>query len=778
MGSAWSGSGVENRGPMVGLAEFWAAEYLDWYVTHGGSKVKLVTAKEARTVADFLSKVGDLATSAGYAAYMVDACAINKLKLAGIYQAVLAGVDLKALVSSYCSQIIKRMGYDPEEVDPDLSFADWVSQARGRDRSWVCREIREHLEFDLFRNPAVNRTFAVAVMQLSADQLGASNLPDDFERAHMRDALFAWIRAETVNLRDLKRYHVYTRIDRYNARVMLRSLVQLVRMSGKLGLVLILGGLETLLARHETGRPLYTRAARDEFYESVRQFMDEVEIFGHTMIVLGFTHQLVDDVSSGLRSYEALWLRIQNEIEEKCPNLFRDFIDLDTLSEVESCGVKGIAAVPLSGAEMNAEARAGTSGKNQAVLKKRPDEANRDFGAAAVVETLRSGVTSPSLARLFCYGREALLERVQKELLDVRDDAKPRGFVIKGEYGEGKTHFLNAIADKALRENFAVSFVVLSKETPFSRLDKVYPKLVANTYLPGQSEPGIAALFRDLRPDSSITQDILDFAEKELHPKLYHVLYDYLFTGETYTQYLLEGDLSGSLLPAPFLRSIHRSTAGQSAKFSRFSSKTDVLDYLRLLSMVIKKRGYSGWVLLFDEFELVGTLGVIARGEAYRNMTPFLGLGSPLFESTISFFSVASRYWPDILLRERKPDTAEIPKKLEVRGREAEVRQVERVLKFLLQENIPLEMLTETEVHKMLSSLRESHSRAYSWEATLDIPSSLEATKHVRLRTRIRYALECLDLTYLYREMPAVLTGELQEASLTGEEEDPDKAIL
>ena len=38
--------------------------------------------------------------------------------------------------------------------------------------------------------------------------------------------------------------------------------------------------------------------------------------------------------------------------------------------------------------------------------------------------------------------------------------------------------------------------------------------------------------------------------------------------------------------------------------------------------------------------------------------------------------------------------------------------------------------------------------------------------------------LACLDLTYLYRKMPEVVTGELQEASLTGEEEDPDKAIV
>ncbi|MEW6574350.1 MAG: hypothetical protein AB1374_12055 [Bacillota bacterium] len=50
-----------------------------------------------------------------------------------------------------------------------------------------------------------------------------------------------------------------------------------------------------------------------------------------------------------------------------------------------------------------------------------------------------------------------------------------------------------------------------------------------------------------------------------------------------------------------------------------------------------------------------------------------------------------------------------------------------------------------------------------------------KATRHTRLRTKIRYALEYLDLKYLYREEPVVATKELEEVSLAevaaGEEE-------
>lgn len=774
MAPALVGSESAGSDPVADLAEFWASEYLGWYVRQGGSKVKLVTSIDREKTASLLSRFHDLALSQGYASYMVDARNIGRLKLAMVYRAFLEAVDLDSLIDSYCSRIVERMGYDPVETDPRRSFVDWAVEDKARDRNLVSREVNERLEMDLFRNPAVNRTFATAIMELCAVRLGSRNLPEEPERVNMKDALFAWIKGGEVLLRDLRRYHVYTRIDRYNARVMLRSLTQVARMAGKVGLILIIDGLDTLLDRRETGRPVYTRAARDEFYESLRQFIDEVEVFNHTMIVVGFTRDLVDDMSLGLRSYEALWLRIQNEVAGDRPNLFRDFVDLDSFSAALEQLPEEAAAGTSEPGGVSAGAGPGPARSRYAgVLGGSVPGPERDFAAASIIETLRSGVTSRSLARLFCYGREALLEKAERELSAIRDGGGSRGIVIRGEYGEGKTHLLNAIANEALKMNFAVSFVVLSKETPFNRLDKVYPKLVANTYIPGQGEPGIVALLRDLRPDDPVARDLLALAEEKLHPKVYHVLNDYLHVGDTYSQHLLEGDLSGAFVPVSFVRAVHRTVAGRSAKIPRFSVKTDVLDYFRLISAAVRRKGLSGWLVLFDEFELVGTLGAKARGDAYLNIETFLGLATPsVLDSTLSLFSVASRYWPDILLREKRPDTSEIPGRLVAQGRPAEAKHVERVLRFFLQEPVPLGMLTEAEVGKMLSALAETHGKAYSSEGDLDVPSVQEATKHARLRTRIRYALECLDLKFLYGHMPEVAAGELQEQTLIGGEKE------
>jgi len=51
------------------------------------------------------------------------------------------------------------------------------------------------------------------------------------------------------------------------------------------------------------------------------------------MFVFAFDRRLIDDEIAGLKSYQALWMRIQNEIVSDMFNLFTDIIDLDSLGK-------------------------------------------------------------------------------------------------------------------------------------------------------------------------------------------------------------------------------------------------------------------------------------------------------------------------------------------------------------------------------------------------------------------------------------------------------------
>ncbi|ACX52858.1 hypothetical protein Adeg_1769 [Ammonifex degensii KC4] len=311
------------------FVDFFRREYLEGFIKAGGSKIKFYMSSYPELRQELFRELVRQAAACGYAVAQVDAAAVTKMHLMNnLYQAITANLDLEGYLRSYARRVIEQLGYNPDEVPTNETFVDWAVRVHGRVPERLRPETRSVLERDLFRNQVITRAFATAVMQLVADELGALERKLDSKD---RELLYAWLRGENPRLAELRRFHLFTRIDRYNARLFLRSLVELVRLAGYQGLMVIVDNLDVLLARKETGRLLYGRAARDEFYESIRQLIDGIDALHHFAVILGFGRELVDDDKLGFKSYSALWMRIEYEITGSRPNLFRDFLDLDFL---------------------------------------------------------------------------------------------------------------------------------------------------------------------------------------------------------------------------------------------------------------------------------------------------------------------------------------------------------------------------------------------------------------------------------------------------------------
>lgn len=102
-------------------------------------------------------------------------------------------------------------------------------------------------------------------------------------------------------------------------------------------------------------------------------------------------------------------------------------------------------------------------------------EKDRKFKARRMIEAFRLGVVPMDCVEEFIFGRD-------KELATVYDwlqDEDKRLLYICGEYGAGKTHLLNAIFYRALKEGFAVALVELDPaEVPLHSPKKVYNRIV------------------------------------------------------------------------------------------------------------------------------------------------------------------------------------------------------------------------------------------------------------------------------------------------------------
>ena len=115
-------------------------------------------------------------------------------------------------------------------------------------------------------------------------------------------------------------------------------------------------------------------------------------------------------------------------------------------------------------------------------------------------------------------GQSDLLSRSTADLEHVAQGGGA-SLIIRGPYG-GKTHLLSAIENKASAKGFAVSTVVLSKETPFNRINKVYEAVAHVVEAPSLPRLGFEDLLLKLRPGEAAMDDILSYAEQHLHPKI------------------------------------------------------------------------------------------------------------------------------------------------------------------------------------------------------------------------------------------------------------------
>ena len=129
--------------------------------------------------------------------------------------------------------------------------------------------------------------------------------------------------------------------------------------------------------------------------------------------------------------------------------------------------------------------------------------------ARHMIEALRSGIPSRAIGRHFSEARADLLDEIVQRLDRVSEQGKSDGAIITGKYGEGKTHLVNTIYTLAHARNMVVSTVSLSKETPFDKLHFVYPKLVAETYLPGREQPGFITEWITSSPKILLTTELL-----------------------------------------------------------------------------------------------------------------------------------------------------------------------------------------------------------------------------------------------------------------------------
>ena len=398
-----------------------------------------------------------------------------------------------------------------------------------------------------------------------------------------------------------------------------------------------------------------------------------------------------------------------------------------------------------------------------------------DFNARHVIEALRSGVPSRAVGEYFSEARPGMMKKLSARLSGVRE-GRSDGMIFTGRYGEGKTHLLNTVFHMASESNMVVSCVSLGKETPVDKPYLLYQKLVANTYLPGAVQPGFRPKLEEMTPGSGIAGELMAYAATELETdKLYYLLRAFFGTQEDEERAAFLADLEGDFTTGAVIKRSYRRVTGTVAKFNgSFSKRRHGMDYFRFLSHLFTLLGYAGWVLLFDEAELIGRLGKKTRARSYLEMQSFLRPAAGL-ERVFSLFAFSASYAEDVIDKKRERENVENAYADEPGAQKAALATLDAILAAP-----ELAPLTKMEILQVLDRIRSFHARAYDWNPNISPATLYDATQAggYLLRTKIRAVIELLDQLYQYGEAGNIRIAELGRESFEEDTEIPELSEL
>ena len=307
------------------LAGFLRDQYLTTYIPAGGSKIKFITGRPGSGKTHFLHLMREIAREEKYITVSFSAKEVWLHDFREIYLQALRQTDLERLLRGCAEEIIRDLGYDPSAIPEGKTLMDFLSE-RGEVDPLTKNDIRTALRRRFTRNPRLDSGFAGCCSLLTGSLLGHPVL----EKASW-DLVMACLNGEkgikSAQLRLLGLSPMV--ITKYNARHLLRSLAELTHLAGYQGLLIQIDDMEALLNRTEGNGNKYTRLRREDAYESIRQLIDDIDNMRFVLFMLAFDRELIDNEDYGLKSYQALWLRIQNEVISTRFNGFADMIDLD-----------------------------------------------------------------------------------------------------------------------------------------------------------------------------------------------------------------------------------------------------------------------------------------------------------------------------------------------------------------------------------------------------------------------------------------------------------------
>jgi len=726
-------------------------EYLQRFIGQGGSSVKFVVTSSDTERVGVQTQLATLAQDEGYICAAVNAQDTKIHMMDKFFHQVARRIQWDDLASQFVRRLLQENGYQIPEGKEEFSMAG-VARMNERAEPLLRRDLNSWLERAIYRDTQMCQEFRMAMIRLCLGQMDSGS-----ESPFMTEPVKTWLCGEIRQISALKEALIFQKIGRTNARYMFISLCRWLRLVGKTGLVVSLD-LSRCLVSKKPDSPeglYYGVSATLDAYEMLRQFIDGTDELESFLLVVHVPPEFLTDGRRGLNRYEALKLRIWDEV--------RDRQYQNPLGALIRLGSQHV------GEESN--------GKKME-YGDRPAMANGNVGHQRAMEALRSGVPNRDVVQVFGSHQpdlEGKFRRLLQQMeLQVPHGLPTKGLVIEGGFGSGKSHLLKALQQVALENNFVCSPIVISKETPFYNVVPLFRAAINNALVPGKHGDALTEISSELNFQSPHYADLYDWVHREDQtcdsrfaaslylyermindPELSHRMIRY-WAGDPLSNSQLNKYLQGCPPEVPYT-------------FKKLSNQDLTLHRFQFVSRLMVAAGYKGWILLIDEAEIIGRYSFKQRTKSYMEVARWMGVLDEYACSAIGAIVALTDDFQSVVLEE-KQDSRKIEQMCQEGGADeshAQALQAAQGIRLIEEESDPVIRPYESMVDALYERLHALHGSAYSW--TPPPVSAVEKLSSTRMREYVRGWITEWDLRRLYPN--AQLDIEILEVRQTYEED-------
>jgi hypothetical protein len=405
------------------------------------------------------------------------------------------------------------------------------------------------------------------------------------------------------------------------------------------------------------------------------------------------------------------------------------------------------------------------------------------------IEALRAGVPSRDAVAALGSGQSAIEDRFAT-LRDAACAGRPGGLLLGGGFGAGKSHLLEHLAGLALADGFVVSRVVISKETPLHDPAKVFRAAVDSAVTAAQAGPAIAEAAAELDLEARGYAELVRWASSpaadlnERFPATLE-LFARVRDRDAEVADTIVRFWSGDPIRVPDLRRHLKAIGHARPVLPPVNARELSRQRLRFAAKLLAAAGHAGWVILFDEVELIGRYSLLQRARSYAEIVRWMrgehdAPGVPI----AAVLAMTDDYEAAVITD--RDDREQVPAKLRAKDSpeadelagvaEAGMRIIDREMTLLTPPDT-------AELDQAYQRLKLLHAEAFEWQPP-DVTGleRLGATRMrqyvrawinewdlVRLDPHYRPDIETVDVVSDYREDDALEGDDAPEEILTGD---------